>query len=59
MILWKSVKNGIFIFEIGYDQDEKIKQTASKNGFDCVVTKDYSGNPRVAVLTKRNSSEEV
>ena len=43
---------GCFVFEIGYDQQEKIKISAEQNGFDCVVTKDYSGNPRVACLTK-------
>lgn len=45
-------EDGCFVFEIGYDQQEKIKATAEKYGFDCVVTKDYSGNPRVACLTK-------
>ncbi len=50
---------GKLIFEIGYDQEEKIKLTAEKNGFNCKVTKDYSGNPRVAVLQKIKSSEET
>lgn len=45
-------ENGLFIFEIGYDQEEKIKETAKTHGFDCTVTNDYSGNPRVAVLKK-------
>lgn len=45
-------ENGLFIFEIGYDQQEKIQETALFNGFECTVTKDYSGNPRVAVLKK-------
>ncbi len=52
-------ENGIFVFEIGYDQEEKIKQTAIENGFDCAVTKDYSGNPRVALLKKIQISEEI
>ncbi|MBE6643530.1 MAG: peptide chain release factor N(5)-glutamine methyltransferase [Ruminococcaceae bacterium] len=52
-------ENGLFIFEIGYDQEEKIRITAEKNGFDCTVTKDYSGNPRVALLKKTNKSEEI
>lgn len=45
-------ENGLFIFEIGYDQEEKIKETAKIHGFYCTVSKDYSGNPRVAVLEK-------
>lgn len=45
-------ENGVFIFEIGYDQEELIKCSAQKNGFSCKVTKDYSGNPRVALLKK-------
>ena len=43
-------ENGVFIFEIGYDQEEKIKECAAKNNFSCMVFKDYSGNPRVALL---------
>ena len=43
-------KDGMFIFEIGYDQEEKIKTLANTFGFDCKVIKDYSGNPRVALL---------
>ena len=43
-------KDGMFIFEIGYDQEEKIKNIAKEHGFECIVTKDYSGNPRVALL---------
>ena len=45
-------ESGCFIFEIGYDQEQQIKDVAFKNGFDCQVKKDYSGNPRVAILTK-------
>ncbi|MBR5322653.1 MAG: peptide chain release factor N(5)-glutamine methyltransferase [Clostridia bacterium] len=45
-------ENGLFVFEIGYDQQEKIQETAKRYGFECVVTNDYSGNPRVAVLKK-------
>lgn len=46
-------ENGIFIFEIGYDQGEDIKTVAELNGFTCTVTKDYGGNDRVAVLCRR------
>ncbi len=42
--------NGKFIFEIGFDQEEQIKKVALENGFECTVKKDYSGNPRVALL---------
>lgn len=43
-------QNGKFIFEIGFDQEELIKNVALENGFECTVKKDYSGNPRVALL---------
>ena len=46
-------ENGIFVFEIGYDQGEDIKAIASENGLDCEVTKDYGGNDRVAVLSRK------
>lgn len=45
-------ESGVFIFEIGYNQEELIKAAAEKSGFSCKVTKDYSGNPRVALLKK-------
>lgn len=45
-------ENGIFIFEIGYDQRQDIKKIAEENGFTCEVTKDYGGNDRVAILSK-------
>ena len=44
-------ENGIFIFEIGYDQGQDIKKIAEENGFACEVTKDYGGNDRVAVMS--------
>ena len=44
--------SGFFLFEIGYDQEEDIKQIASQNGFLCTVEKDLGGNPRVALLTR-------
>ena len=43
-------ENGSFIFEIGYDQEEQIKLVAADNGLECTVKKDYSGNPRVAII---------
>ena len=47
---------GAFVFEIGFDQADDISSIASENGFDTKIGKDYSGNDRVAVLTRRNSS---
>lgn len=45
-------KGGFFLFEIGYDQREDITALSEKEGFSCSVTKDYSGNDRVALLYK-------
>ncbi len=45
-------ENGKIIFEIGYDQKEKIIHLAAQYGFKCQVILDYSGNPRVAILQK-------
>lgn len=50
----KNLKDdGCMIFEIGYDQEEKIKNAAEECNLFCKVTKDYSGNPRVAFITKK------
>lgn len=38
-------KDGYMILEIGYDQEEQIKELCS-----CQVFPDYGGNPRVAVI---------
>ena len=49
----KAIKDGGFIaFEIGYDQADSLRAIAEKNGLDCQIIKDYSGNDRVAVLRK-------
>ena len=45
-------ENGSFIFEIGYDQEDLINSLAKEHNFECTVKKDYSGNPRVAILQK-------
>lgn len=47
---------GAFVFEIGFDQADDISSIAAENGFDTKIGKDYSGNDRVAVLTRRNFS---
>ena len=52
-----SIKEGGFIlFEIGYDQGEKIKKIAESEGMRAEVIKDLSGNDRVAVLRKEPPS---
>ncbi len=44
---------GCFVFEIGYDQGEKIKALGARMGYDCVIRQDWGGNDRVALLTAR------
>ena len=46
-------KQGIAIFEIGYDQEDKIISKAKANKFSCIVKKDLNGYPRVAVLSRQ------
>lgn len=43
---------GFIAFEIGYDQAESLISLAHKNGLECEIVKDYSGNDRVAILRK-------
>ncbi len=43
---------GCFVFEIGYDQGEAIKEIALNFGFEALVYKDYGKNDRVAVIKK-------
>lgn len=43
-------EGGCFLFEIGYDQGDAIRQLAKERGYTCTVTKDYGGNDRVAKL---------
>ncbi len=45
-------ENGVFIFEIGYDQAQDISALAAESGFLCEIEKDYGGNNRVAFLKK-------
>jgi release factor glutamine methyltransferase len=44
--------NGCFIFEIGYDQADAIRDLAAQSSLSCSVFKDYGGNDRCAVLKK-------
>ena len=41
---------GKMLFEIGYDQGEKITKIARENGFSCEIYKDFSQNDRVALI---------
>ena len=41
---------GKFIFEIGFDQAEDLKNIAKERGFCCRIVRDLGGNDRVAVL---------
>lgn len=43
-------KDGIMLFEIGYDQADALNRIANENGFSCEIFKDYGGNDRVALL---------
>lgn len=49
--------DGAFAFEIGFDQREAILSLAQAYGFDCIVTKDYGGNDRVALLRRKQAGE--
>jgi release factor glutamine methyltransferase len=44
--------DGIFIFEIGYDQGNDIERIAKDNGFECEIKKDLGGLDRVAILRR-------
>ena len=44
---------GFIAYEIGYDQADALSQIAEKEGLFCKIIKDYSGNDRVAVLSKK------
>lgn len=50
--------NGLFIFEIGYDQASQITAIAKENGFTCSVYKDYGGCDRVAVMKASAQTEK-
>ena len=46
-------EGGAFIFEIGYDQTDDIRDVAEKNCLECKIIKDFGGNDRVAVLRRK------
>ena len=43
---------GRFVFEIGYDQADAVRQIAAARGFACEIRRDYGGNDRVAILAQ-------
>ena len=47
-------EGGIMLLEIGWDQARAVTAISHAHGFRCEVYKDYSGNDRVAYLTKTN-----
>ena len=48
-------ENGFFLFEIGYDQADSLREIAKKYGFTCEIIKDYSSNDRVAYIKNRKT----
>ena len=44
--------DGFIAYEIGYDQADDLMKIAECEGLCCKIIKDYSGNDRVAVLTR-------
>ena len=46
-------EDGFFLFEIGYDQGEDIKNIAEGYGFTCEVFKDLGAQDRAALLRKK------
>ena len=47
-------QNGLWLFEIGYDQEKAICDLCAELGFACAVERDLGGNPRVAIIRKMN-----
>lgn len=45
--------NGFFLFEIGFDQADDLREIADRNGFSCEIYKDLGGCDRAALLRKR------
>ncbi len=46
-------ENGIVLFEIGYDQSEDMEALAREHSLIFDIQKDMSGNPRLAILSRR------
>lgn len=47
-------KDGFILFEIGFDQKDEIVALAFAHDMLCDVSNDMSGNPRMAVLHRKN-----
>ena len=45
-------EQGFFLFEIGYDQADDLREIARENGFTCRIFKDLGGCDRAALLRK-------
>ncbi len=45
-------ERGFFLFEIGYDQGDAIKELATSFGYKCSLRQDLGGNVRVAYIYK-------
>ena len=46
---------GFFLFEIGFDQANDLKNIADENGFACEIFKDLGGCDRAALLCKKEN----
>ncbi len=45
-------ENGALIYEIGFDEEDEIKQIADESGMSCRIVTDIEGRARVAILKK-------
>jgi phosphomannomutase len=43
-------KDGIMIFEIGFEQADQLRELSDRAGYRCEVFKDLGGNDRVCVI---------
>lgn len=43
---------GVFVFEIGYDQGKALVGLSDDRGLSCEILRDYGGNDRVAVVRR-------
>lgn len=46
--------DAVMIFEIGWDQGERIRALAAQHELKCDIKRDFGGNDRVAILTNNN-----
>ena len=50
-------KDGVAIFETGYDQADDVRSIAGSSGMSCTVYKDYGGNDRVAIMRSASAGD--